>query len=95
MSTRTATDADALEFGLKPDEFARAVELSRGQHAGPFVSLAESVATAERDRRAFESLLEQALRVDVDARPEWRLANLVMQRRARRLLRQADEFFPE
>jgi hypothetical protein len=38
--------------------------------------------------------LRQALQVDADARPEWRLANLVMQRRARRLLDRADELFP-
>jgi hypothetical protein len=35
--------------------------------------------------------LEKALAVDVDARPEWRLANLVMQRRARWLLERIDD----
>ena len=75
--------------------FARAVELSRGNQAAPYVSLAESVAVARHDRREFETLLRKALEVDVDARPEWRLANLVMQRRARRLLAHADELFPE
>lgn len=75
--------------------FARAVELSGGLQAGPYVSLAESVAVEKRSRKEFESLLGQALRVDRDARPEWRLANQVMQRRARQLLRRADELFPE
>ena len=88
-------DAAANAAALSRAHFTRAVQLSRGQHAGPYVSLAESVATAERDRKSFESLLQQALGVDVDARPEWRLANIVMQRRARQLLRHADEFFPE
>jgi predicted anti-sigma-YlaC factor YlaD len=88
-------DASPNAAALARAHFKRAIELSGGQHAGPYVSLAESVAVAEHDRRGFESLLKQALAVDVDARPEWRLANLVMQQRARRLLRHADEFFPE
>ena len=75
--------------------FERAVELSGGQQAGPYVSLAESVAVARRDRREYESLLKQALAVDSDGRPEWRLANLVMQRRARWLLARAGTQFPE
>jgi predicted anti-sigma-YlaC factor YlaD len=84
---------DAIERARS--HFARAVELSEGKQAGPYVSLAESVAVARRDRREFEALLRQALAVDPGARREWRLENLVMQRRARRLLAHADEFFPE
>lgn len=75
--------------------FRRAIALSDGQHAGPHVSLAESVCVETRARREFEALLGQALAVDPDARPEWRLANLIMQRRARRLLARASELFPE
>ncbi|MGH8690601.1 MAG: TRAP transporter TatT component family protein [Burkholderiales bacterium] len=75
--------------------FARAVELSAGRHAGPYVSLAESVAVEKRNRREFEALLKQAIEVDPGARPEWRLANLVMQRRARQLLARTEELFPE
>jgi predicted anti-sigma-YlaC factor YlaD len=75
--------------------FERAVALSGGQQAAPYVSLAESVAVARRDRREYESLLRQALAVDPDRRPEWRLANLVMQRRARWLLAHAEQQIPE
>lgn len=75
--------------------FERAVELSGGQQAAPYVSLAESVAVARRDRREYEALLRQALAVDPDRRPEWRLANLVMQRRARWLLARVDQQIPE
>jgi predicted anti-sigma-YlaC factor YlaD len=71
--------------------FARAVELTGGQQAGPYVSLAESVSIPEQNRREFEALLRQALAVDTEAKPEWRLVNLVMQRRARWLLSQADD----
>ena len=71
--------------------FARARELSSGGQAAPWVALAEGVAVAEQNRAEFESLLHAALAIDCDTRPEWRLANLVMQRRARRLLAQADD----
>lgn len=87
--------AAASAVALARAHFARAVELSGGMQAGPYVSLAESVAVARRDRREFERLLKQALAIDPDARPEWRLPNLVMQRKARLLLSRADEMFPE
>ena len=75
--------------------FARAIEFSGGGQAAPYLSLAESASVARRDRAEFEALLKRALQVDPGARPEWRLANLVMQRRARHLLAHADELFPE
>jgi hypothetical protein len=53
------------------------------------------VAVANHDRREFEALLAKALALDPGARADWRLVNLVMQRRAKRLLARADEFFPE
>jgi hypothetical protein len=86
-----ARDAEQLARA----HFARAIALSDGQQAGPYVSLAESVCVETRARREFETLLRQALAVDPDARPEWRLANLVMQRRALRLLARVDELFPQ
>jgi predicted anti-sigma-YlaC factor YlaD len=91
--SRPNASADAER--LARAHFARAVELSDGQQAGPYVSLAESVCVERHARREFETLLQQALAVDPDARPEWRLANVVMQRRARRLLARAGELFPE
>src|SRR5262249_53558188 len=59
--------------------FARAVELSGGQLAGPFVSLAEAVDVQKQDLKEFKALLDRALAVKPDAKPEWRLVNLVMQ----------------
>jgi predicted anti-sigma-YlaC factor YlaD len=73
--------------------FERAVALSSKQQAGPFVNLAEAVAVPAGQRAEFESLLKQALAIDADARPEWRLNNLVMQRRARWLLGRIDDLF--
>jgi len=74
------------KFARSRAHFDRAVQLSQGQHASPFVSLAESVAVEQQDREEFENLLNQALAIDPDARPEWRLVNLIMQQRARWLL---------
>lgn len=71
--------------------FERVVELTGGHQAAPFVSLAESVALPRQDRKEFVALLNRALEVKADARPEWRLANLIMQRRARWLLSRVDE----
>jgi predicted anti-sigma-YlaC factor YlaD len=73
--------------------FQRALALSNQQQAGPFVTFAESVAIPRGQRAEFESLLKQALAIDADARPEWRLVNLVMQRRARWLLSRIDDLF--
>lgn len=73
--------------------FDRARALGAGAHAGPMVAFAESVAVQQQDRAEFETLLRQALALDPDARPEWRLVNLILQERARRLLARADELF--
>jgi len=75
--------------------FERAMTLSEGLRAAPLVSLAETVSVRTQDKKEFESLLKRALAIDVDARPEWRLANLVMQRRARWLLGRIDLLFAE
>src|SRR5262249_55171803 len=75
--------------------FERAVQLTGGQHAGPYVSLAESVAVQQEDRKEFQALLQRALAIDPGAKPEWRLANLLMQRHARWLLSQSNNLIAE
>jgi len=84
---------EAAEIALQ--HFQRAVELSSGERVAPFVAMAESVSVARRQRQAFEDLLSRALAIDADARAEWRLANHVMQRRARWLLAHKDTYFSE
>lgn len=71
--------------------FARAVELSGGNQAGPFIALAENVALKQQNATEFKALLEKALAVKVDVRPEWRLVNTIMQRRAKWLLGRMDD----
>ncbi len=73
----------------------RAVALSRGRRAAPFVSYAESVLVAAQSRTAFEETLRTALAIDPDAAPDLRLANLVAQKRARWLLSRAGDLFLE
>jgi len=90
---RPGADAEAAMIAYQ--HFQRAVELSGGQRVAPYVAMAESVTIARRQRPAFENLLVQALAVDADERAEWRLANHVMQRRARWLLARTDTFFLE
>jgi len=75
--------------------FDRAIELSGGNQAGPLVSLAENVSLQKQNRAEFESLLKRALAIDVNLKPDYRLANVVMQRRARWLLQRTDELFLE
>lgn len=75
--------------------FDREVALTHGQLASPFVSFAEAVDVASQNRAEFDSLLNRAVAIDADAKPEWRLANLIYQRRARWLLSRADDLFLE
>ncbi len=73
--------------------FERAMALSGGTEAAPLVAMAESVAVQKQDVKEFDSLLQQALAIDPDVHPESRLANLVMQRRARWLLSRKSDLF--
>jgi predicted anti-sigma-YlaC factor YlaD len=73
--------------------FERAVELCGDKLAGPYVTYAETVAVSKQDRPEFESMLRSALAIDVDGKPEWRLANIAYQRRARWLLAHIDDLF--
>jgi predicted anti-sigma-YlaC factor YlaD len=75
--------------------FKRSVELSGGQLAGPFVCLAESVSVQKQNLAEFKDLLNRGLAINPDLRPEWRVVNLVMQRRARWLLGQTEDLFLE
>jgi predicted anti-sigma-YlaC factor YlaD len=92
-SSRLAGKGDFAERSRK--HFERAMELSGGKLASPLVSLAETVSVRKQDRKEFESLLNKALAIDPDSKPEWRLSNLVAQRRAHWLLNRTDRLFVE
>jgi predicted anti-sigma-YlaC factor YlaD len=90
---RQGVRGDAL--ARSQQHFERAMALNGGSQAAPLVALAETVSIARQDRKHFEQLLNQALSIDVNARPEQRLPNLVMQRRARWLLSRTEDLIPE
>jgi len=76
-------------------EFARAVELSRGHSAGPYVALASSLSIKTQNEAEFRDLLAKALAVDVNAVPSQRLTNTINQQKARWMLDHIDRFFLE
>jgi predicted anti-sigma-YlaC factor YlaD len=73
--------------------FERAVLLSEGKLASPFVAFAEGASVSKQDRREFDSLLQRALAIDPNERPAWRLTNIIMQQRARWLLSRESDLF--
>ena len=89
--SRQGMRGDAAERSR--EHFDRAVRLTGGRQAGPFVSFAEAVCVEKQDAAQFEALLGRALAITPDTAPEFRLANLVMQRRARWLLANKDDLF--
>lgn len=73
--------------------FERAVELSGGLQAAPFVAYAEAVSVPSGRRDEFDRMLDRALRVDPASAPASRLANELYQRRARWLGAHAEQLF--
>ena len=77
------------------EHFERAVELSDGLDAAPYVALALGVSVPEENRAEFEDLLNRALAIDPDEDTSLRLLNVVNQTRARLLLDRVDDLFFE
>ncbi len=73
--------------------FHRAVELTNGMSASPYVSLAITLSVANQDRAEFRELLEQALAIEPDKDPDSRLLNIIMQEKAEWYLNHVDDFF--
>lgn len=86
---RQGAAGDPAERARK--HFARALELSGGADAAPMLALAEAVCIPAQRRAEFDALIDQALSV----RGGDRLANLVMQRRARWLRSRTDRLFTD
>jgi predicted anti-sigma-YlaC factor YlaD len=78
--------------------FERAVQISDGALAGPYMSYAEAIVIPSQiqDPDAhvrFTELMEQILEIDVDAHPENRLANILVQQKAEWYLENLDDVF--
>ena len=93
MSWEAARPGRAFEEATVREHFERAVRLSGGHKAGPYVALAETTCVRLQDRRGFETNLQRALAIDPAGAPQWQLENRILQRRARWLLTQTDQLF--
>jgi predicted anti-sigma-YlaC factor YlaD len=93
--TANVSQLHLLPYARAREHYERAVVLSDGQDAGPYLSLAIGVAVAEENREEFRELLETALAIDPDEEPRNRLLNLIAQKRARVLLDHIDDLFFE
>ncbi len=95
VTLESVGEAMGGSYARAREHFDRAVELSDGQDAGPYVALATGVSIAEENREEFRELLETAIAIDPDEAPANRLLNLVAQKRARVLLDHIDDLFFE
>ena len=95
MSWEAARPGRAYGESQVRRHFERAVQLSEGRKAGPYVTFAETHCVRLQDRKEFESNLQLALAIDPARYPQWQLENRLVQRRARWLLSQTDQLFIE
>ncbi len=77
------------------EHFERALVLNGGRLASTYATYATSVMLPEQNRERFERLMLEALAVDPDDLPSYRLQNLIVQRRARYMLDHVDDYFVE
>ena len=77
------------------EHFERATRIANGRRAFPYVTFAESACVGQQNRQEFKALLEQALALDASRPSDYRLANVLAQKRARWLLSRTDELFVE
>jgi predicted anti-sigma-YlaC factor YlaD len=73
--------------------FALAVKYSRGLKLSPYIALATTVSVKNQNIAEFKSLLESALKIDVNRNTANRLVNILNQQKARWLLEHSDNFF--
>lgn len=75
------------------EHYEKAFELSGGERASVFLAMAESVAVQEQNVTLFREMLARAEAIDLDARPDLRLVNVIAQRRAKWLEEQIPDLF--
>ena len=83
---------------LAEEHFRKAVELTGGKKASPYVSYAVNVCTKKDDEnqsgvKEFKNVLEKALSIDENEVPENRLENIIFKRKARWLLDNIGDYF--
>ena len=85
-------DVEGDRMVMVKRHFDRAVELSQGHAAGPWLAWAESVCIPQQDHECFINALQAALRIDPAMEPGSRLVNTLMQRRAKWLLAHSERW---
>jgi len=93
--TMSEARPEAERLAAARAHLARALELSGGVLAAPYVSYAEAVSVPTANRSEFDALLARALAIDPAAAPHARLANELFQRRARALKARAGDLFTD
>ncbi len=73
--------------------FNRAVYLSKGLKASPYVAYATSVCIKDQNYTQFKGYLQDALKIDINKDIPDRLANVIAQRKARWFLAHSDDYF--
>jgi predicted anti-sigma-YlaC factor YlaD len=85
--------------GGGPDKARQAMEKARAasqnKKLAPLVSFAEAVDVDQQNKAEFAKLLQQVVDFDIDSEPDFRLANIIAQRRARWLLSRTQDLFAE
>jgi predicted anti-sigma-YlaC factor YlaD len=73
--------------------FQKAVELTNGKSASPYVTLATTVSIKNQNEEEFTRLLNKALEIDPDADPDNRLLTIISQEKAQWYLEHKEDFF--
>ena len=73
--------------------FKRALKISKGAKASPFVALATTISIKNQDVKEYKRLLRKALSIDVNVMPQYRLANMISQREAQWYLDHIEDKF--
>jgi predicted anti-sigma-YlaC factor YlaD len=80
---------------LARKEMEKARSLDGNKKLAPIVTFAEAVDVDTQNKAEFGKLLAEAAAFDVDSAPDFRLANVIAQRRARWLLSRTADLFVE
>jgi predicted anti-sigma-YlaC factor YlaD len=89
----SGTGPEAQRVAAARSHFERAMSLAGAQMVAPLVTFAEAVCVPTAARAQFEELLDQALRIDPGANPDWRLSNTLFQQRAQWLRARTEQLF--
>jgi tetratricopeptide (TPR) repeat protein len=80
-------------YEIARDYYEKAINVSQGRSASPYVVYAESVLISKQDRANFITQLESVLQITAQGDKELELANIIAKKRAAWLLDHVDEFF--